>query len=81
MVKCLVLMTGTVLIGKVEEIAAELGDPNCQLTNFLEIDSNNNLQRWITFTEENKILLRSENILTIVDPSKKILKMYENFEY
>ena len=29
MIKCLVLLTGIVLIAKIEEIDAELGDPNC----------------------------------------------------
>ena len=27
MLKCLVLISGTILIGKIEEVAAELGDP------------------------------------------------------
>lgn len=76
MLKCLVLINGTVLIGKIEEIDAELGDPNCQVTDFLMIDSDNKLKQWATFSDDKKIMLRSENILTILDPSKEVAASY-----
>ena len=51
MIKCLVLLSGTVLIGKVEEVAAELGDPNCQVTDYYEITSDG-IKKWLNFTNE-----------------------------
>lgn len=81
MVKCLILLTGTILIGKIEEVPAELGDPNCQVTNFFEITPDGKMKKWISFSDEEKIMLRSENILTIVEPNLSTLKEYESFKH
>ena len=39
MIKCLILLTGLNLIAKVEEIQAEIGDPNCQISDVCIINS------------------------------------------
>jgi len=80
MIKCLVLLSGTVLIGKVEEVAAELGDPNCQVTDYYEITSDG-IKKWLNFTNEKILMLRSENILTIVEPNLQTVKEYESIKH
>lgn len=80
MLKCLVLLNGTVLIGKIEEVSAELGDPNCQISDFYEITSDG-MKKWLNFSDEDKVMLRSENILTIVEPNLKTVKEYESIEH
>jgi small nuclear ribonucleoprotein (snRNP)-like protein len=80
MLKCLVLLNGTILIGKIEEVSAELGDPNCQISDFYEITSDG-MKKWFDFSDENKVMLRSENILTIVEPNLKTVKEYESIEH
>lgn len=77
MIKCLVLLNGINLICKVEEIDAELGDPNCKITEVFLISDDNTISPWLTFADrKDPIMLRSENILTIVEPSKETLKSY-----
>jgi hypothetical protein len=80
MLKCLVLINGTVLIGKIEEVAAELGDPNCQVSDHYEITPDG-LKTWLNFTNDDKVMLRSENILTIVEPDLKTVKEYESIKH
>lgn len=80
MLKCLVLLNGTVLIGKIEEVSAELGDPNCQVSDFYEITSEG-MKKWLDFSNDDKVMLRSENILTIVEPNLKTVKEYESIEH
>ena len=80
MLKCLVLLTGTVLIGKVEEVAAELGDPNCQVSNYYEI-TKDGMKKWLNCTNDEILMLRSENILTIVEPNLQTVKEYESIEH
>jgi hypothetical protein len=80
MLKCLVLISGTILIGKIEEVAAELGDPNCQVSDYYEITSDG-LKTWLDFTNDDKVMLRSENILTIVEPDLKTVKEYESIKH
>jgi hypothetical protein len=77
MIKCLVLLNGINLICKIEEIDAELGDPNCKITEVFLISDSNTISPWLTFSDhKDPIMLRSENILTIVEPSKETLKSY-----
>ena len=76
MIKCLVLLTGLNLIAKVEEIQAEIGDPNCQISDVCMINSDGTISPWLNFTDQTELLVRSENILTLVDPNKDILKLY-----
>lgn len=73
-------MDGTVLIGKIEEISAELGDPNCQVSDYYKITADG-LKTWLNFTNDDKIMLRSENILTIVEPDLKTVKEYESIKH
>ena len=76
MIKCLVLLTGIVLIAKIEEIDAEIGDPNCQISDVCLINSDGTISPWLNFTEDTELMIRSENILTITQPKKDILKLY-----
>ena len=76
MIKCLVLLTGIILIAKIEEIDAELGDPNCLISDVCVINSDGTISPWLNFTEDTELMIRSENILTLVDPNKDTLKLY-----
>lgn len=76
MIKCLILLTGLNLIAKVEEIQAEIGDPNCQISDVCIINSDGTISPWLDFTEDTELMIRSENILTLVDPNKDTLKLY-----
>ena len=76
MIKCLILLTGLNLIAKVEEIQAEIGDPNCQISDVCVINSDGTISPWLDFTEDTELMIRSENILTLVDPNKDTLKLY-----
>tara|TARA_B100001250_G_scaffold319786_1_gene282622 strand:+ start:224 stop:469 length:246 start_codon:yes stop_codon:yes gene_type:complete len=76
MIKCLILLTGLNLIAKVEEIQAEIGDPNCQISDVCIINSDGTISPWLDFTEDTELMIRSENILTLVEPNKNTLNLY-----
>ena len=76
MIKCLVLLTGIVLIAKIEEISAEIGDPNCLISDVCVINSDGTISSWLDFSEDTELMIRSENILTITEPKKDIVKLY-----
>lgn len=80
MLKCMVLLSGTILIGKIEEVSAELGDPDCQISDFYEVTPEG-LKKWLDFSDDTKLMLRSENILTIVEPNLKTVKEYESIKH
>lgn len=86
MVKVLVLkMDSKVLVSKIREVGAEVGEPDCELTDPVEFrleegkDWQERLQRWPGkgLTQQNKCMISSDAILTVVDPDPQLLKAYE----
>jgi len=80
-VKCLLVNVDKVLISEIIEVDAELGDPNCKLINpylFLKDKETGNfyLEPWPEVTTQRELMIRSEDILTIADPTQDIIQKY-----
>mgnify|MGYP001445323403 FL=1 len=76
-IKCLLLKNGTVLITEIIEVGSELGEPDCKLVNpFKVVD--NKLQLWLDFTDQTELMIHSDSILTIVDPTPELHSEYNN---
>ena len=77
MIKCVLIDVDTVLISEVVELDAEIGDPNCKLVNpylFISID---NMKPWKSdITNQTEFMIRSEDILTIADPTGTVMDRY-----
>ena len=68
------------LISKIEEITTvEIGDPNCKLTNPYVIGEDKTLQPFLMgLTRDVNIMIGSDKILTIANPSATILEKYQD---
>lgn len=76
-VMLILLTNNTFLISNVEEVVADLGQPDCKLINPYVIENGNNLTPWLTeFTRTNELMISSDKILTIVEPKKTLLDKY-----
>jgi hypothetical protein len=76
-IKCLLLKNNLVVVSEVVEVVADLGEPDCKLINpYLLDQSSLELTTWLQFTNQNEILIRSEDIFTFVDPTQEILEKY-----
>jgi hypothetical protein len=78
-VKCLLLKNDVVVVSEIVEVGSELGEPDCKLTNPYKLIGESNtqfLEPWITFTDQTEIMIHSDSILTIVEPTEKITKLY-----
>jgi hypothetical protein len=76
-IKCLLLKNNQVIVSEVIEVDSELGDPNCKLIKpFLLDQVSFELTKWLNFSNQNEIMIRSEDILTFADPIESILKKY-----
>ena len=79
-VKLILFKVDTVLITEIVELDAELGDPNCKLIKPLEWKKNDNndeysLTTWIEASGQDEFMVRSEDILTIADPTQEVLSL------
>ena len=79
-VKCLLLKNDTVLVSEIVEIGSELGEPDCKLTNPYKLKDDGilgiHLEPWITFTDQSEIMIHSDSILTIAEPTPEIVTKY-----
>ena len=77
MIKCVLVDVDTVLISEVVELDAELGDPNCKLINPFLFNSIDDMKPWKSdITNQTEFMIRSEDILTIADPTGAVMHKY-----
>jgi hypothetical protein len=65
------------LISEIEEVGAEIGEPDCKLINPMEIWESNNLAPWMMdHTMQDTFMISSDKIITLADPMPTLLEKY-----
>ena len=78
-IKIIVLVNQQRLISQIEEIGADIGQPDCKLTEPFILGDNNTLSPWLVeSTNQSVFMLSSDKILTLVDPKPTLLEKYED---
>ena len=68
-----------ILISEIDEVLADIGQPDCKLINPCVI-VDGKLSRWLSNLTINKeMFISSDKILTLVDPTSKLLNDYIKF--
>jgi len=79
MVKILALMNNLILITQIEEVGAEIGEPDCKLIDPFVVRSDQTLEPFLCgYTKQNTFMMSSDKILTISDPTPTLLEKYED---
>ena len=77
MIKCVLLNAHCTLITEVVEVDAEIGDPNCKLIKPYVFNSIDDMVPWkADITNQTEFMIRSEDILTIADPTNEVIERY-----
>ena len=75
-VQVLLLMNQTILISEIDEVLADIGQPDCKLINPCVI-IDGKVSKWMPdITPNTEMFMSSDKILTLVDPSQHILEEY-----
>ena len=82
LIKVIVLANNQILISQIEEIAADLGEPDCKLTKPFEVKKSISnevyLESWNSdYTLQDAFMISSEKILTLIDPKPTLLEKYQ----
>ena len=78
-IKLIVLVNQQQLISQIEEIGADIGQPDCKLTEPFIVGDNNTLSPWLVeSTNQSIFMLSSDKILTLVDPKPTLLEKYQD---
>jgi hypothetical protein len=78
-IKVIVLMNQQILISQIEEIGADIGEPDCKLINPFIIKGQNTLEPFLLgITKQDYFMMSSDKILTLADPTPTLLEKYED---
>ncbi len=78
-IKLLVLMNNLKIVTQIEEVLADIGDPNCKMIEPYVVGEQDTLSPWLVdCTNQNEFMISSDKILTILDPKPTLLEKYEN---
>ena len=76
-IQVLFLVNQMILIAEIDEVLADIGQPDCKLINPCVI-IDGKLSKWMSDLTPNKeMFMSSDKILTLVDPSQNILAEYK----
>lgn len=76
-IKCVLVDVDNVLITEIVEVMAEEGEPDCRLIKPYRFFEDGNMTPWIKASNQNEFMLRSEDILTIADPTEEVMEKYK----
>ena len=75
-IKCILVDVDNVLISEIEEVDAELGNPNCKLINPVKFESLEKMKPLLEASNDTEYMISSEDILTIADPTPEVIAKY-----
>jgi hypothetical protein len=79
MIKVLALINNLILITKIEEIGADIGEPDCKLVKPFVVKSDKTLEPFLCgYTKQDTFMISSDKIVTLADPTPTLLEKYED---
>ena len=86
-IKIILLTNNKVLVSEIEEVGAEVGEPDCKLINPVVLTTTEDkitveegkvvLTKWLSsLTKDREFMISSDKILTMSDPAPTILEKY-----
>ena len=75
--QCLLLKNNQVLVAEVEEVVADIGSPDCRLIKPSVLSESGEMTSWLeNISNQNEVMMRSDDVLTFVEPNGKIIDKY-----
>ncbi len=76
-IKVIALTNNLILISQIEEVGADIGEPDCKLVNPFIVNTELILEPWLnSLTRDDEFMVSSEKILTLVEPTPTLLEKY-----
>ena len=75
LIKVLLLINNQILISEIEEVGADIGEPDCKLIDPFVVKSDQTIEPFLCgYTKQNNVMMSSDKILTLVDPTPTLLE-------
>ena len=70
-------MNNLKIVTQIEEVLADIGDPNCKMIEPYVVGEQDTLSPWLVdCTNQNEFMISSDKILTILEPKPTLLDKY-----
>lgn len=78
-IKAILLTNNQVLISQIDEVGADIGQPDCKLTNPYALNQTLlTLEPWlVNISRQDIFMISSDKILTITEPMPTLIEKYE----
>jgi hypothetical protein len=75
----ILLTSGQTLLSKIEEVGADIGEPDCKLIKPFVVRGDKTLEPFLSaYTKQDVFMISSEKIITLADPTPTLLEKYED---
>ena len=77
-IKAIVLTNNKVLVSQIDEVGAEVGEPDCKLTNPYILKDDGTMEPWLlSVSRQDIFMISSDKILTLTEPMPTLVEKYE----
>jgi len=77
-IKAILLQSNQILISQIDEVGAEIGDPNCKLTDPMLLKDDGTMEPWlISVSRQDVFMISSDKIITLTEPMPTLVEKYE----
>ena len=77
-IKAIVLTNNKVLVSQIDEVGADVGEPDCKLTNPYMLKDDGTMEPWLlSVSRQDVFMISSDKILTITEPMPTLVEKYE----
>ena len=78
-IKALLLTNNQILITQIDEVGADIGEPDCKMTNPFLLKDDGTLEPWLlSISRQDVFMISSDKILTITEPMPTLVEKYES---
>jgi len=78
-IKILALLNNQILITQIEEVGADIGEPDCKLIKPFVVRNDHTMEPFLCgYTRQDTFMMSSDKILTLADPTPTLLEKYED---
>ena len=76
-IKALLLTNNQILITQIDEVGADIGEPDCKMTNPFLLKEDGTLEPWlVSVSRQDEFMISSDKIITLADPMPTLLEKY-----
>ncbi len=77
-IKAIVLTNNKILVSQIDEVGADVGEPDCKLTNPYILKDDGTMEPWLlNISREDIFMISSDKILTLTEPMPTLVEKYE----